>query len=104
MAQFVELLGLSNAVSSYEYLQAERTREIKGWKQFVHIPDLSAEKAAKRAVKAQIAAEKKRLQKEGILLAEIKPPRQKGPGLPISIAWGTDSARMASCSCGNPTT
>ncbi len=92
MAQFVELLGLQNALSSYEYLQAGEHEEIKSWKQFVHIPDLSAEKAAKRAVKAQIAAEKKRLQKEGILLAEIKPPSQKGPGLPISIAWGTDSA------------
>ncbi len=92
MAQFVELLGLQNALSSYEYLQAGERDEIIGWKQFVHIPDLSAEKAAKRAAKAQIAAEKKRLQKEGILLAEIKPPSQKGPGLPISIAWGTDPA------------
>ncbi len=92
MAQFVELLGLQNALSSYEYLQAGERDEIKGWKQFVHIPDLSAEKAAKRAEKARIAAEKKRLQKEGILLAEIKPPAQKGPGLPTSIAWGTDSA------------
>ena len=92
MAQFVESLGLQNALSSYEYLQAGERDEIIGWKQFVHIPDLSAEKAAKRAAKAQIAAEKKRLQKEGLLLAEIKPPAQKGPGLPISIAWGTDSA------------
>jgi WD40 repeat protein len=92
MAQFVGLLGLQNALSSYEYLWAGERDEIKGWKQFVHIPDLSAEKAAKRAAKAQIAAEKKRLQKEGLLLAEIKPPAQKGPGLPISITWGTDSA------------
>ena len=92
MAQFAELLGLPNALSSYEYLQAGERNGIKGWKQFVHIPDLSAEKTAKRAAKARIAAEIKRLQKEGILLAEIKPPSQKGAGLPISIAWGTDSA------------
>jgi WD40 repeat protein len=92
MTRFVGLLGLSNALSSYEYLQSGERDEIIGWKQFVHIPDLTAEKAAKRAAKAQIAAEKKRLQKEGILLAEIKPPAQKGPGLPTSIAWGTDSA------------
>ena len=92
MAQFVELLGLQNALSSYEHLQAGERDGIKNWNQFVHIPDLSAEKAAKRAAKAQIVAEKKRLQNEGILLAEIKPPTQKGPGLPISVAWGTDSA------------
>ena len=53
---------------------------------------MSPEKAAKRAAQALIKAEKKRLQKEGILLAEIMPPKQKGSGLPVSIAWGTDSA------------
>lgn len=92
MAQFVELVGLQNALSSYEYLQSGGRDGIKNWKQFVHIPDLSAEKSAKRAAKGQIAGKKKRLQKESILLAEIKPPSQEGPGLPTSIAWGTDSA------------
>jgi WD40 repeat protein len=92
MERFVDLLGLSNAMSSYEYLQQGERDGIKGWKQFVHIPDLSPEKAAKRVAQARIKAEKKRLQKEGILLAEIMPPKQKGPGLPISITWGTDSA------------
>lgn len=91
MEQFVELLGLSNALSSYEYLQQGERDGIKGWKQFIHIPDLSAEKSAKRAAQALIKAETKRLQKEGILLAEIKPPKEKGAGLPVSIAWGTDS-------------
>jgi WD40 repeat protein len=91
MEQFVDLLGLSNALSSYEYLQQGERDEIKGWKQFIHVPDLSAEKTAKRAAQALIKAEKKRLQKEGILLAEIKPPKEKGAGLPVSIAWGTDS-------------
>ena len=92
MRQFAELFGLSNAIGSYEYLQEGERDEIEGWKQFVHIPDLGAEKAAKRAAKARIAAEKKRLQREGVFLAEIKPPRQKGPGSSILIAWGTDSA------------
>jgi WD40 repeat protein len=92
MAQFVELLGLSNALSSYEYLQSGERDDIKGWKQFVHIPDLSSEKAAKRAVQARVRAEKKRLEKEGVLLTEIKPPKQQGSGLRTSIAWGTDSA------------
>ena len=39
MAQFVKLLGLSNALSSYDYLQSEDwdEDEIEGWKQFVHV-------------------------------------------------------------------
>lgn len=92
MSRFIELLGLSNAVSSYEYLQFGERHEIKGWKQFIHIPDLTSEKAAKRAAQDRVKSEKKRLQNEGILLAEVHPPKQKGPGLPISIAWGTDTA------------
>ena len=92
MTQFVELLGLPNTLSSYEYLQQGERDGIKGWKQFIHIPDLTAEKAAKRAAQARVKEEKKRLQKEGILLAEIEPSKQKGPGLPVSITWGTDSA------------
>jgi hypothetical protein len=91
MAQFVELLGLQNALSSYEYLQQGERDEIKGWKQFIHIPDLSAEKAAKRAAQALIKAEKKRLQKEGVLLAEIKRPNPKS-GYHKSIVWEVDSA------------
>lgn len=92
MSQFVELLGLSNALTSYEYLQEGERDGIKGWKKFIHIPDLSAEKTARRAAQARVKSEKKRLQTEGILLTEIKPPKEKGPGLPGSIAWGTDSA------------
>ena len=37
MAQFVGLLGLSNALSSYEYLQEGERDEIEGWEQFNHI-------------------------------------------------------------------
>jgi len=86
------LLGLSNALSSYEYLQSGERHEIKGWKQFTHIPDLTVEKAAKRAAQDRVKSEKKRLQNEGIFLTEIHPPKTKGPGLPTSIAWGTDTS------------
>lgn len=92
MEQFVKLLGLPNAMSSYEYLQRGERDGIKGWKQFVHIPDQQAEKAAQRAAQAQIKADKKRLQKEGVLLAEVQPPAAKARALFNSIAWGTDSA------------
>jgi len=39
MAQFVKLVGLSNALSSYDYLQSEDwdEDEIEGWKQFIHV-------------------------------------------------------------------
>lgn len=69
MRMFVELLGLPNAMGSYEHLDARERDEIKGWSQFIYIPDLSAEKAA---AQAKINAEKNRLQREGMLLAEIK--------------------------------
>ena len=39
MAKFVKLLGLPNALSSYEYLQEEERDEIEGWEQFIHIED-----------------------------------------------------------------
>ncbi len=39
MAQFAELLGLSNALASYDYLRAgnQDEDEIEGWEQFIHI-------------------------------------------------------------------
>lgn len=92
MGAFVKLLGLPNTLSSYEYLQSGERDGIKGWKQFVHIPDLTVEKNAKRAAQAQIKAEKKRLQKAGILLAEIEPPKEMKGNFAPSIAWGTNSS------------
>ncbi len=82
MTEFVKLLGLPNALSSYEYLQSGERGEIKGWEQFVHIPDLGPELAARRAAEARIEDEKHRLTETGVLLAEITGHR----------AWGTDSS------------
>ena len=71
MDQFATILGLPNAVSAYEYLQDGERDDIKGWKEFVHIPDLGAERAAKRAEKARIKSEMKRLAKTGTLILEL---------------------------------
>jgi WD40 repeat protein len=90
MAKFVRLLGLPNAIGSYEYLQDGEREDIEGWNEFTHIPDLAVEKAAKRAAKAQIAAEKKKLKKSGILLAEIKPTKKTRIG--PAMAWGLNPA------------
>lgn len=37
MAKFVEALGFSNALTSYEYLQEWEHDEIEGWDRFIHI-------------------------------------------------------------------
>jgi len=90
MSAALDLLGLSNALSSYEYLREGERDSIRSWREFVHVPDLSDEKKAKQAARAQLKAEKKRLQKERVLLAEIAPPKRSTQRLPCSIAWGTD--------------
>ena len=70
LEKFATLLGLPNAVSSYEYLQDGERDGIQKWKQFVHVPDLSSERAAARTAKAEVKAELARLSKEGLLVLE----------------------------------
>jgi hypothetical protein len=70
LARFAELLGLPNALTSYEYLSDDETDGIEGWKKFTHIPDRSKEKAAKRAAAAAARAAKRRLRGKGLLLLE----------------------------------
>jgi predicted RNA-binding protein Jag len=94
MREFVELLGLPNALGSYEYLDSGERDGIKGWKQFIHIPDLTAEKTAKKAAQNKIKAEKKRLQSEGLFLAEIKPVKE-GEIWPDITAWGINKLGSA---------
>lgn len=89
MTEFVRLLGLPNALSSYEYLQSGEREDIKGWEQFVHIPDLGPEIAARQAAEARIEDEKHRLTEAGVLLAEISAAKEPGKG--ASVVWGTDS-------------
>src|SRR5207247_3361396 len=66
--KFAALLGLPNTAYAYEYLQGEERDRVQRWKEFIHIPDLAPEKAARRAAAAQERAELKRLQREGVLL------------------------------------
>jgi hypothetical protein len=71
--KFAALLGIRNSLTSYEYLTHGEHDGIKGWKQFIHVPDQSSEKAAKKAVRL----EKQRLQKKGLLCIESLPPGKK---------------------------
>ncbi len=90
MSKALELLGLSNALSSYDYLQEGERDSVSDWNKFVHIPDLAAERKAKRAAAALLKAEKKQLQKKGILLAEVGPSKKSKQQLATAIAWGVD--------------
>jgi len=71
LEEFAKVLGIRNAVTSYEYLKEdEETEGIVGWKRFIHVPDLSDEKASKRSANTALANEKKRLIRDGLLFAE----------------------------------
>jgi hypothetical protein len=72
MARVAARLGIANVETSYEYVQAGEVEGIKGWKQFVHVPDLTAEKEAKRRRRAEVTAALKRLQHDGVLLVAKK--------------------------------
>jgi hypothetical protein len=91
--RFATLLGLANAVTSYEYLQNGERDGIQQWKQFIHIPDLSGEKAAAKAAKAQGQAELKQLLKEGRLIVDQLGSKSVSPLFPRSPHWCIDPIR-----------
>jgi hypothetical protein len=45
LEKFAELLSIKNTLSSYDYLTNGEWNGIEGRKQFIHVPDLAAEKA-----------------------------------------------------------
>ncbi len=72
MSRFAELIALPNACTSYEYLQDGERDGITRWREFVHVPDLSAEKTAKRAAAARVRSELKALHRDKVLVRELK--------------------------------
>src|SRR5262249_32657858 len=86
LERFAELLGLPNAVAAYEYLMEGETEHIQDWHDFIHVPDLSEEKARKRAAAATSLEEKERLRQAGILVYEAQGNKK---GL-ITVAWCPD--------------
>ncbi len=77
LENFAKLLGIRNTLTSYEYFTNGEHDGLKDWKEFIHIPDQGAEKAAKKAAEAAIRAEKQKLQKDGLLCLELLPPGNK---------------------------
>ena len=82
LEEFAKLLGIQNTLTSYEYLEAGERGGVKGWKQFIHIPDNTAEKKVARAVerKAKKDAEtalsnaRQKLVESGVLCHEWEQP------------------------------
>jgi hypothetical protein len=84
--RFADLLGLPNAVSSYEYLMEGERENIRRWKDFIHVPDRSDEKARTRTAAAKIRAERARLRREKILVYE----KQGNKNKTVSVACCPD--------------
>jgi WD40 repeat protein len=71
LQRFCESLGITNAVTSYDYLQNGETDQIERWHEFIHIPDLSGEKADELRAGAQLEKTKQGLMREGLLKKEL---------------------------------
>jgi hypothetical protein len=71
--EFARLLGLQNALTSYDYLTEGEPHGITRRKEFIHVPDLTAEKVAAKAARAAVRAELKRLKTAGVLVFDLKP-------------------------------
>jgi len=86
LARFARLLGLNYAQDGYEEMPAQ----FPGAKQFVHVPDDTSAKAAERQRKADLRAEFKRLEREGVLRAEIKSPGKAAERERMQSHWFFD--------------
>lgn len=87
LEKFATLLGLPNAVSSYEYLQDGERDGIQKWKLFVHIPDPTPERTAARAAKVRVTTELARLSKEGWLILDLAGEMTSHPLFHSSPVW-----------------
>jgi hypothetical protein len=74
LSQFANLLGIHNTLTSYDYLMAGERAGVRDWKKFIHVPDLSAEKTARREAATALRREKLRLRRTGHLCNEWLPP------------------------------
>lgn len=93
--QFAALLGLPNTAYAYEYLQGGERDGVKRWKDFIHIPDLAPEKAARQAAAAQERSELKRLQRERVLLVNEVGGKGRNKHFAKIPLWAIDPATSA---------
>ena len=71
--ELAKLLGIQNASTSYDYLTHGDAHRITRRKEFIHVPNLTSEKAAAKAARAAVRAELKRLKALGVLCLDLKP-------------------------------
>src|SRR5213075_2150194 len=72
LEEFGKILGISNLISSYEYLKSGETEDIEQWEQFIEIPaaEVAKEKTSAVDEKRRLKKITDGLRKSGILLAE----------------------------------
>ena len=68
-----KLLDIQNASTSYDYLIRGEPHGVTRRKEFIHVPDLTAEKAERKAARTAIRAELKRLKASGVLCLDLQP-------------------------------
>jgi hypothetical protein len=91
--RFAQVLGISNALTSYEYLNEDDHQGIKGWRKFEEIPaDAIADaKEQKRLAKTLLKSEVKKLKAEGLLLdrklCRDEAPYACGLAHDLFVAW-----------------
>lgn len=86
-AGFARLLGLAYGLSTYDDLVAKAaTAKVPRRAEFVHLPDLAAEKAAHKTAKAKLRETKRSLQKQGRLIFDselVRNTRAYGLGFEV---------------------
>jgi hypothetical protein len=88
--QFAALLGLPNTAYAYEYLQSGEIDGVRQWKEFIHIPDLAPEKAARKAAAQQHRNELKRLHSDRVLLVNEKAAKSSNKHFFKNPLWAID--------------
>jgi hypothetical protein len=90
LAELARILGIENAVTSYEYLKDGDRDSITGWKDFVEIPDPKIGAKKKRALRKQVELEWQALRNQGILTAstplDALTPRPRSTNLDSLLA------------------
>lgn len=93
LQQFAELLSISNAVTSYEYLKSGDRIGIVRWNEFVEVPDeaVAAERLARRERRQRVEQRKDELKQELTLLADVAEndvlPRSCSAAGGMLVAW-----------------
>jgi len=81
MQEMLQLLGIPDGLGDYDDLEAGHRAAVTDWPRYTHIPDLTAEKEARKKRTSEIRTQKIQLKKAGLLVDEIKFDPFKHEGL-----------------------